>query len=683
MKKKIKLIISAIAMLVLVIAFDYANAQAPICVVNYNATGLVPGATITVPITLTGTTVGNFQFILQYDRDVLTYVSETHSVPSGLFQVFEPFTNATLPGQVFTKVQFGYTGGSPGYTYSNQTVVNLQFTFNGGSTNIVFYNKSLTVLNTGAQFTYIKANPYGTINLATTFTNGSTSGSYATLTSVSGGGDWKTAATWVENKIPSKAYDVFITGSTVTDTSTTGRCHNLTINAGGQLTVNASKSLAVAGNFHLKSDATSTGSFISFGTTTVTGTNTVERYTTGNWNGVWPDPPGTIWHYISSPVSGGTINSYLGSLLNHWNESTALWVPETLPVTNPLVVNKGYSTATTSNQVITFTGGTLNSGDQTIGGLTRTGTGGFSGANLVGNCYPSAFTWNDAYVTRTNVDAAAYFWNGATYASYLSTDASFFKIPAEQGYFVFVTSGFTTGSMNISNGGRDHAGVYLKSSAIDQLSLKVNGNNLEDITSIRFNTASTEGFDGEYDALKLWGVTACPQVYSIIPETNLSINSLPSVTSQTVIPVGFKAGVADTYTLTASGMETFTPGTQIFLEDLVTSQVQNLNTNPVYSFSAVAGSPSQRFNLHFSPVGMPEGKTSNIKIYAANHFVYVNIPTEMSGTITIYDLLGKEITHQPIQSNGLNKVNLNVQTGYYLVRVLGDNATVTGKVFIQ
>ncbi|MEI7898525.1 MAG: cohesin domain-containing protein, partial [bacterium] len=679
MKDKIKFLVGAITILLFAVAFTSTTAQ-PVVTMVYTPANHIPGDVISVPIKVTGT-IQSYTFLLKYDRTVLTATSASFD------PIMTPGATNFLPnfkyvvGDTVLKLTFLWQGANNvGITLSNETVVTVNFTYlenNAGTTNLNFYK-----VNTNAAGTRLQIPPLAWILTGTYNPSGGYSVSgLQNITSVTAGGDWATAATWNLGHIPDATnYRVIVnsTASPVTISANTTWPYHLQINAGGKLTLNPGKSLGISGNMNIKSSATGTGSFVDFGTTTVGGTTTVERYTTGNWNGTWPSLSSTIWHYIASPVSGGTINSYLGSLLNHWDEPTSLWVAETLPVTNPLIVNKGYSTATTTNKVITFTGEILNTGDQTIGGLTRTGTGGFSGANLVGNCYPSDFTWNDAYVTRTNVDAAAYFWNGTTYVSYLSTDASFFKIPAEQGYFVFVSSGFTSGSMYLSNGGRDNASsAYLKTSATNQLSLKVNGNSMEDETSIRFNSSATEGFDGEYDALKLWGVIECPQVYSITPETNLSINSLTSVTSQTVIPVGFRAGVADTYTITASGLETFTPGTQIFLEDLVTSQVQNLNTNPVYSFSAVAGNPSQRFNLHFSPVGIAEGKTSDIKIYAASHVVYVNIQTEMSGTITIYDLLGKEITHQPIQSNGLNKVNLNVQTGYYLVRVLGDNATVT------
>jgi hypothetical protein len=55
----------------------------------------------------------------------------------------------------------------------------------------------------------------------------------------------------------------------------------------------------------------------------------------------------------------------------------------------------------------------------------------------------------------------------------------------------------------------------------------------------------------------------------------------------------------------------------------------------------------------------------------------------MTGTITVYNLLGSEITRTSIQSQTLNKINVNVPSGYYLVKVNGSSANAAGKVFIR
>ncbi|MEI7661282.1 MAG: T9SS type A sorting domain-containing protein [Bacteroidota bacterium] len=474
-----------------------------------------------------------------------------------------------------------------------------------------------------------------------------------------------------------------ITGAAVT-VSADAKAQDLTINPAGKLTLNSGKALTVKGNMLIQSDVTGTGSYIDYGTTSVTGTTTAQRYMTGNWNHLWPANSDVIWHYVSTPVSGATINTFAGGLLNSWKEdtlSTGYWKPLTLPLTIPLAVSTGYAAAMPSTGIISYTGGTFNTGDKAINNLTNSDQSASRGYNLIGNAFPSAIAWNNL-ISRTNLDASAYLWTGSTYATYLTDDHH--RIPSEQAFFVHVTVGHSTGSLVIPNTNRVHTDtVYAKSTASTRLDLTVTGNNLEDLTSIRFNNDATTGFDPEYDAYKLWGVTACPQIYCIATD-NLSINSLPEYTDKTVIPIGFKFGVNDNYTITASKLETFPGGTQIYLVDRVLHVEQDLFANPVYTFAASIGNPGHRFDIQFSPLtGIPEGSVSNINIYSANKTVYINVPMDLHGQIIVYDLLGKEVANQSIESKTLNKVSLNSQPGYYLVKVFGDKATVSGKVFIQ
>ena len=284
------------------------------------------------------------------------------------------------------------------------------------------------------------------------------------------------------------------------------------------------------------------------------------------------------------------------------------------------------------------------------------------------------------------MDAAAYVYDFDRYKVKIPGVPGTFDgiIPAEQGFFVKTTTNNL--SLTLPANKRVHTSPekYFKSSFSDLLSLKIAGNGKEDEALIYFDADATEGFDPQFDGYKLYGADAAPQLFSILPNDNLTINTLPSVDSNPVVAVGLKVGVTETYTITASGMETFANGSDIYLVDLFLNKTQNLNNNPVYEFTASPGSDMHRFDVHFAPTtGIAQGTSNNIKIYAAEKSVYVNVPMALQGVIIVYDLLGKEVKRVPIEGNMLNKVNLNVQLGYYLVKVLGDNSTVSGKVFIR
>ena len=703
MKNKLIFLHSFIIALVFLFAFTTVSGQNPIAKIDFNATGLVPGSTVTVPISLTGDEIGNVQFIIWYDRDVLTYVSGLASgnFPTGAIPSWNANFTTTLgnyPNQPLIRFAIGGIGGAyaPGVTYpvnGNPNVLNLTFTYNGGMTDILFVNLSTTTANTATHFTFIKAKPYTTICLppTATFTNGSASGDYATITSVAGGGNWGTAASWDLAKVPNRSNKVVINSNPATPliNEATHICTGgLTINTGKAMTNNFP--LTVNGDMVLKSvDLTGSGSYIDNSTTTVTGTIKAERYMTGNWDGInWPTST-TIWHHISSPVTGCNASVFFGDLLCTFVENTP--VPAWSYITDgftPLSVGKGFSAATKSDGVITFYNGPLNTGDKTI---TLTNNGGVApqtGYNLVGNPFPCALDWS--LVTKPGgLDGSAYVWDGNLYQYKASppngnAPGTFDgKIPAEQGFFVHTT--VNNSILTLPASARVHnVATYFKSGFSDLLTLKIDGNGYKDEALIYFDADATEGFDPQFDAYKLYGADAAPQLFSILPNDNLTINSLPSVSSNPVVAVGLKVGITETYTITASGMETFANGSDIYLVDLFLNKTQNLNNNPVYEFTASPGSDMHRFDVHFAPTtGIAQGTSNNIKIYAAEKSVYVNIPMTLHGEIIVYDLLGKEVKRQPIEGNMLNKVNLNVQLGYYLVKVLGDKSTVSGKVFIR
>lgn len=666
--------------------------------VDFNQTNLQFGSRIVVPVRMTGNQIANFRHIIKYDHEVLTYVNDSVPPTSKIFGTGTLLANAnhsSYPGAIY--LAFTMVTGSFNYT-NDEIVYYMFFTYNGGVTNFTWWPEALitppaTQPGTGCFLKNVNGGVpaywLGTTGWQVTGT-GTVTGTSPVLTSVIGGGDWDTPATWLENagggtKVPSIIYDVIISQNVVTVNSAlgTGKCHNLTINNGGRLTLNSGKTLSPTGTFTIQSN----GSFID---QNVTSSNNlaakVKRNITGNYPGNGLPTASTIWHYVSSPVSNSTIGVFLGCLLNKWTEGSTLyggnWDTLCLPLTLPLEVGRGYAVAAFPAFGDAQFNGPLNTGNIVKSGLTNTNPANIAyGYNLLGNPYASGLKW-DAAIGRTNVEGAIYLWNGTTYITKTTVDN--YEIQPEQGFFVHATA--SGASVTLMNSNRVHSsGSFLKSTVDNQLTLTVTGNELSDETIIRFNEQSSAGFDSEFDAYKLFGVYNCPQIFSILPEFNLSINSLPAATSQEVIPVGFKSGVSGTYTITATDLASFQTGTELYLTDLFTGHMQNLLTNPVYTFTASPANPEHRFDITFSPVGVNDTKhnINYAKIYAVGKTVFVNTPFQIQGSVIIYDLLGREIVKQEIESNTLNKIQVNTLQGYYLVKVVSDQVSATEKVFIR
>jgi len=134
---------------------------------------------------------------------------------------------------------------------------------------------------------------------------------------------------------------------------------------------------------------------------------------------------------------------------------------------------------------------------------------------------------------------------------------------------------------------------------VNLLMLTATGNGYSDQTIVVFIPGSTPGFDPQYDAYKLPGSNAAPQLYSIIPGTNLAINALPEILINLVVQLGFKVGASTNYAITASQLDSFDPSVSIYLADTQNNVLIDLKETPAYTFYATPNDNIQRFKLYF------------------------------------------------------------------------------------
>lgn len=70
---------------------------------------------------------------------------------------------------------------------------------------------------------------------------------------------------------------------------------------------------------------------------------------------------------------------------------------------------------------------------------------------------------------------------------------------------------------------------------------------------------------------------------------------------------------------------------------------------------------------------------SNIYSYQKN--IYINVDENTTGSITVYDVMGREVANTSIDGT-LNVITLE-KSGYYIVKVLGNTNNSSEKVFIK
>jgi len=458
--------------------------------------------------------------------------------------------------------------------------------------------------------------------------------------------DWSLYSNWEPNLVPGLETDVTIPAGLGNYPIVTvpSMCHNISI----------------------ASDA----SIIDNGLLTVSGTATVER-----------DMTASQWHLISSPVEGAESGMFSTRYLQKHDENTNGYADIT-SLSEPLTPMKGFALWGDGGFPASFSGA-LNTGSfGTSNNLTRTTSGVNSGWNLVGNPYPSSINWDaTSGWTKTNINNAIYVENNFGWASYvggIGIPSSFDgNVAPCQGFFVQVADGAypSTGTLKMANAVRVNSGAFFLKDAIAHLiRLEVAGNNYTDETVVRFLPEATEGFDGEYDAHKLFSdVSEDAQLYTS-GNIQLAINSLPEMNS---VPLGMKVGIEGVYTLKATEVNDLP---NVSLEDTKTGIFTDLLKGS-YTFSASPGENEQRFLLHFDVQSVNETKSSFANIYGFEKTVFIDLNENINGDIFIYNVSGQLISSL-LSAHGTERVNLEI-TGNYIVKVIAKNSVIVKKVWVN
>ncbi|MCX6250863.1 MAG: hypothetical protein NTX61_08930 [Bacteroidetes bacterium] len=653
--------------------------------------GLVPDQNVSISLLMNNEfLIQNGSLFLYYDADILTPIS--------------PYYSNVAPGANLTALPIGPTAGkysaieidiesdtsSGADTYK---LCDLTFQFHGGNTALLWDIDSSFIFDLNGNYSYIE------------FTIGNAGGQYRQVTSAKAG-QWNTASTWNPEIIPNRSADAIIANMPVTvPDSTDQRCHNLTISHAGGLTLNQESTLSVGGNFIIESDSSGTGSLLDNGTLSIADSTMVKRFLTGDLGTT--DKKN---HFLSSPVQSQNIQPEFVSdppdttaVFSKFDEPSATWISAitssgewNTSFENQFMDGKGYLVAVPASTSKIFRG-SLNKGSFTLP-CSYTAAPGASGWNLLGNPYPSSLNWNS--VKRTaGIDNALYYYDAGiqNYRYYIQLPGDTMGvgsatpyIPPMQGFMIHAEPG--GGSVTFEDSQRVHpiSGIYYKykDPIPEMLELDLEGNNFTDQTFIIFLDGSTENFDPDREALKLYSFN--PQVPVLLTlttdSTELAINALPHSSAPVVVKMHFETSVEGTFTLTAKFAESFGSQTAIGLEDLKINQTQDLKVNPVYTFTANQGDDPERFHLHFSGVNgiKDQGKQGQVIIYSYGENVYIEGLNETrGGELIIYNLLGQEIRHQLLPGNDLIRVPMAGYSGYFLVKVVTGIYCKTDKVYLK
>jgi len=428
---------------------------------------------------------------------------------------------------------------------------------------------------------------------------------------------------------------------------------------------------------------------------------------------------GRQWWYLSSPVttasssvfSADQIGKYVEDYVNDGNPSTTapyftspFSTPETLTPGRGYVVKR----ASTAEQKYTFTGVSLNNGDVSAI-VTRTGTTAAKrGFNLVGNPYPSYIDWDLVYdpASATNMRNAIWFRtysasavttenpSGMTFHTYSDGDGvpetTSAKIAPMQAFWVKVNADGSNGTLIFKNTHREHINTDplvtynpLKVKSADlrpRLRLVVSNGTASDETLIVGKSYASNLLDS-YDIEKMSAEnTSIPEIFSLVQNQEMVINSMKELTDGMLVNLGFRPGQAGNYTLEVTQLENI--DSKVVLVDSQTTTETELTAGTSYSFTSDATATTDRFSVEFRAPGAITSVSSPL----ANALVWVNdanqITVQSAGLkdarISVYTMAGQQVlSHQA--SGNVTVIDQPLSAGVYIVKL----NQLTQKVVVQ
>jgi hypothetical protein len=539
--------------------------------------------------------------------------------------------------------------------------------------------------------------------------------------------DWSTDANWswgtkpVEEQkaiIPARANQPLID-------ATDAVCNDLQINNGSILTINSAKALTVGGDVDnegsviIKSDESTSASFVNTGAITGAGTFTVERFASKR-----------KYHYIASPISNHAKTAFSSAKDFYEYVPGAGW-NDLVGSGGNLTNAKGYIVQKHDADVTYSFTGTPNTGTVTIS-ASRVGA---DGHNLIGNPYPSTIdlsTSNPNSFLSENAGLIAgtvYLWDDpGTFGGYASNDYATFNgttgvagnrggnqptryISACQAFFVIRNDpgagdvDFTDDMKVAQNSPHFYSPEELGKKQILRLSLE-NDQNAYNQIAIGFLEEASLGFDNLYDARKM---KANPSLafYSILDEEELVIQGLPKLEQlgKTSIPLGIDAISVGEYSINAEDLKDFKETTSILLEDLLEERIIDLKEVSSYSFYVHAEQRiADRFVLHVIEaysISDPNNNEPNngcikdittsieesensLQIYAYGKRLYIlnNGSASENMMLSLNDILGKNLLTKNIHLNAFNSIPLDLPSGYYFVSMQKGTEIFTEKIYL-
>ena len=205
---------------------------------------------------------------------------------------------------------------------------------------------------------------------------------------------------------------------------------------------------------------------------------------------------------------------------------------------------------------------------------------------------------------------------------------------------------------------------------------------------IRFIEGTSGGMDINFDASKLFSfVEEVPQLSINTGTQLLALNTLPQLTGNLAVTLGFRCGTDGIYQIDLSDRTQLDDSVSIYLKDLLYGHSVNLTSFKTYRFTHHRVDSGNRFRLFFNPsAGLIENnfEVSNFSVFSNRNEISVikNINQDESGEIIIYNMLGQKMLTKTLMNDRITNISTELPTGYYLLYIITNQYSYKEKVLI-
>lgn len=352
--------------------------------------------------------------------------------------------------------------------------------------------------------------------------------------------------------------------------------------------------------------------------------------------------------------------------------------------------------------------------------------------NFIGNPYPGAISVDQFFTVNTGLVGVIYLWDQATpqgntggsgfdnfsvddYAMINGTmevgaRANTGTIPnrfiaSGQGFFVeALNAGNVTFNNSMRSSGADNSQFFKDSNTkkkstnnTDKLWVNLTSDNgVSNQIGIGYVNGATKSDDGAfYDAVKNFSAGAYASLYSIIENSDKKFaiqGKAPSdLNENEIIDLGFKTSidVETLYTLSIAQLEgDYLNNNTVYLKDNLLDKLHNLSDSD-YTFTSEVGEFNTRFQILFTDkalstndIDLNDNRLTIIEL-DNNH---VNFKTSNSlaiKTVTIYDLLGRELYNLKGETSSETYELSNLNSTIYITKVELSNGEIITKKAIK